>query len=548
MGGGRGDRGDRGDRNDRGGDRSFGGGNSGGDEDWSKSRRPPQRDEGRSGGGFGGGGGISFGGGGGSGFGGGGGNGDEAESEWRREPSSMGNKGFGGGGGGSFSSGGSSAGGSGGFSGGPVRREFSTVSERPKLIIDARSSSEPVVVTSPTTATVSTDTPKTSEPTVTAAESSEDKWNNVMGKFKSTASRTGLPPRAYEGGGGGDFGRPSSSRPSGDNYGGGGSRFGDRKPSDFSGGGSSFNRDSGSSFNRDSGSSFNRDSGSRFSGGGSDSRGGGGFSDRGGGGPYGDRGSGGYRGNEVSDPRFNFSSSSSGHHAPAPTTLPSLGPTPEEIKAAEDLKIAKAAKAAERAEAERKANEAKVAAKEAASVALAVAKSAAEVAAGAATEAFTTGLKGEALTNHISGMEVKPSGAALTAIVLSNLQDPLNTKWCRIAEYGSAIKCLVADDNALQLATLKAIQVHLHPLKFPKVLEKQKLTSVIAMLFMSLYNFEIIDPAGFALWSEDDDDSNGKIDAIVQTTSFFQFLQEEEDGEEEEEDDDEIDAPRPTIK
>ena len=525
MGGGRGDRGDRGDRNDRGGDRSFGGGNSGGDEDWSKSRRPPQRDEGRGGGGFGGGGGGSFGGGGGGGFGGGGGNGDEAESEWRREPPAMGNRSFGGGGGGSFSSGGSSAGGNGGFSGGPVRREFSTVSERPKLILEARSSSEPVA----TSAAAPSDTPKTSEPAATP-ESTEDKWNNVMGKFKSAASRTGLPPRAYEGGG--DFGRPSSSRPSGDNYGGGGSRFGDRKPSDFGSGG---------------GSSFNRDSGSRFSGGGGDSRGGGGFGDRGGG-SYGDRGSGGYRGNDVVDPRFNFSSSSSGHHAPAATILPSLGPTPEEIKAAEDLKAAKAAKAAERAEAERKANEAKAAAKEAANAALEVAKSAAEVAAGAATEAFTTGLKGEALTNHISGMEVKPSGAALTAVVLSNLQDPLSTKWCRMTEYGSAIKCLVADDNSLQLATLKAVQTHLHPLKFPKVMEKQKMTSVIAMLFMSLYNFEIIDPAGFALWSEDDDDSNGKIDAIVQTTSFFQYLQEEEDGDEEEEEDDEIDAPRSTIK
>ena len=66
---------------------------------------------------------------------------------------------------------------------------------------------------------------------------------------------------------------------------------------------------------------------------------------------------------------------------------------------------------------------------------------------------------------------------------------------------------------------------------------------------MSLYSHEIVDSAGFSIWSDHDDDTYGKIDAIVQTTSFFQFLQEEEEGNfEEEEEDDEIDAPRPTVK
>lgn len=519
MSGGRGDRMDRGDRNDRGGgdrgfssggDRGFGGG-GGGDDDW-KSRRPPLRDEGRGGGG-------SFGGGG---FGGGsnGGGGEDAESDWRRDPpsgGSRGNSGFGGSGG--FS------GASGGFAGPGLRREMPAVSERPRLKLDARSSPNTEAVVPAADTPVSNETSQSSE---SAPPSTEDKWNNVMGKFnKSSASRSTMPPRAADGGG--DFGRFASSRPGGDSFSGGGSRFGDRKPSDFSGGGSSFG---------------NRDSGSRFGGGDSNR-----YGDRGGS-SYGDRGGGGgYRGNDISDPRFNFSSSSSGHHDPAPLPLPSFAPTAEEIKAAEDLKKAKAAKQAERAESERKLNEAKAAAKEAANIALEVEKAAAEVAAGAAAEAFSTGLKGEELVQHINKMEVKPTGAALTAVVLSNLQDPVSMKWCRIAEYGAAMKNLIGGSSTLQLATLKAIQLHLFALKFPKVMDKQKMSSVMAMLFMSLYSNEIIDPAGFSLWAEDDDDSNGKIDAIVQTTNFFQFLTEEEDGDEEEEDDDnEIDAPRPTVK
>ena len=523
MGGGRGDRGDRGDRNDRGGDRGFASGGGGGDDDWSKSRRPPQREEGR-------GGGNSFGGG-------GGGGGEEAESDWRREPASGGSRGFSGGGGGGFSSNGGgsfSGGGSGGFSGAGLRREVPFAAERPKLKLDARSSSQPESTTSTADASAATEMTKSSESVASSVTPSSDpqadKWNNVMGKFKSSTLRSTLPPRAPDGQS--DFGRFSSARPSGgDGFGSGGSRFGDRKPSDFGGGGSSFG---------------NRDSGSRYGGG--DARGGSGFGDRGGS-SYGDRGSsGGYRGNDVVDPRFNFSPSSSSHHDSA-AALPSFGPTPEEIKAAEDLKKAKANKAAERAEVERKLNEAKTAAKEAAALALEAARGAAEIAAGAATEAYMTGLKGDALVSHIDAMAVKPSGAALIAVILSNLQDPVNIKWCRIAEYGAAIKNLVVGDSKLQLSALHAVQIHLHALKFPKVMDKQKMTSVIAMTFMSLYNFEIVDSAGFSLWADDDDDSSGKIDAIVQTTNFFQHLQEEENGDDEEEDDDdEIDAPRPTIK
>lgn len=431
--------------------------------------------------------------------------------------------------------GGFSGGGSGGFSGAGPRRDVPFASERPKLKLDARSSSQPEIVTSTTESSATNDVTKGIEAVALSAappsDPQADKWNNVLGKFKSSTQRSTLPPRAPEGQS--DFGRFSSARPTGgDGFGSGGSRFGDRKPSDFSGGGSSF---------------ASRDSGSRYGGG--DARGGSGFGDRGGS-SYGDRGSsGGYRGNDVVDPRFNFSPSSSSHHDSAASALPSFGPTAEEIKAAEDLKIAKANKAAERAEAERKINEAKTAAKEAAALALEVARGAAEIAAGAATEAFMTGLKGEALASHINAMEVKPSGAALIAVILSNLQDPVSIKWCRIAEFGAAIKSLVVGNSKLQLSALHAVQIHLHALKFPKVMDKQKMQSVIAMTFMSLYNFEIVDSAGFSLWADDDDDSSGKIDAIVQTTSFFQYLQEEENGDDEEEDDDdEIDAPRPTIK
>ena len=337
-----------------------------------------------------------------------------------------------------------------------------------------------------------------------------------MGSFNSRA-----PPRA-----------PESSR-GGDSFSGGNSRFSDRKPE----GGGDFGRG-----DRDRDSNFS----SRYGGGDSRSGGGSSFGERSGGGGF-------KPNNFVSDPRFNFSGSSSGGHGGDNSShsapLATLGPTAEELKALEDIKKAKAAKAAERAEAEQKVKDAKEAAKEAAAAALEKAISAAQVAVGAADEALKTGLKGEPLMAHIQGMEVKPSGAALAEVVLKSLSDPLSTKWVRPAEYGSAIKFLLGGDSKLQLALIRAIQIHLHGLKFPKVDDKGKKTSVIHLLFYSLYNFEIVDPAGFALWADDDDDSNGKTDAIVQTTSFYDYLREEEEGgDEEEEDDDEIDAPRPTVK
>lgn len=502
MGGGRGDRGDRGDRNDRNersGDRGFG---AGGEDDWSKSSRAPQREErGGQGGGFSNNGGNR------------GGGGGEAESEgaWGRGPSSGGSRGFSGGGGGERSQGGSGfsggdRGGGGGFMG---RREAPVAAERPehmRIKLDVRSVEPEVnkaqVGNSPALASADSE----------AAPSSDDKWNNVFGKSKSSASTRPAPPRA----------------PASDNFGGNDSRFGggDRERSDFSGGGG--------------GGSFGRDR---------DTRGGGG-------GSYGDRGSGGAGGyggrNEVSDPRFagKFGSSSSGGHGGDSTIkqspLPSFGPTPEEMKAADELKASKAAKAAERIETERKVKEAKEAAREAAKIVLEEIRVAATIAAQAATEAFITGLKGVALVNHIQGMEVKPSGAALTAVVLSNLEDPFSLKWCTKTEYGLAVRTMLGGDFKLQQATLHALQFHANTLKFPKIMVKEKKCSLIEMLFKHMYSHEIVDTAGFQMWAEDDDESNGKIDAIVQTTNFFQFLQEEEEGNggDEEEEDDEIDAPR----
>ena len=228
--------------------------------------------------------------------------------------------------------------------------------------------------------------------------------------------------------------------------------------------------------------------------------------------------------------------------------MPTLGPTPEELAAIEEAKIAKAAKAAERAEAERKAKEAKEAAKEAERVAQEEAKAAAVVAAGAAGEAYATGLKGEALVAHLKGMAVKPTGAALVAIVMSKLEEPTSLKWCAIVEYGAAIKSLVGDNAKAQAAALHAIQAHLNslPTKFPKVELKGKTRAVIEALFQLFYANEVVDTMGFFEWADDDDDSNGKLTAVVQTTSFMQFLREDEDGDEEGEegDDEEIDAPR----
>jgi hypothetical protein len=232
--------------------------------------------------------------------------------------------------------------------------------------------------------------------------------------------------------------------------------------------------------------------------------------------------------------------------------MPLLGPTPEEIKAAEEAKAAKAAKAAARAEAEQKAKEAKEAAEEAARIAKEQAAAAAVVAASAADEAYGSGKKGEALATHVSGMATKPTAAALAAVVLSKLEDGTSLKWCSLAEYGAALKAAAADDAKGQAALLHAVQKHLNglqPTKFPKTEIKGKPKAVVEAIFQLLYANEIVDPAGFYEWADDDDDTNGKVTAVVQTTSFFQFLREadEDGGDEEEEEDEEIDAPRPTV-
>jgi hypothetical protein len=220
----------------------------------------------------------------------------------------------------------------------------------------------------------------------------------------------------------------------------------------------------------------------------------------------------------------------------------------EASKAEEEKKAAKAAKAAERAEAERKAKEAKEAAAEQARAAAEAERAAFSVAAEAAAVAYATGKKGDALTEHVKGMEQKPSGAALVAEVLSKLSDPLSIKWTSKAEYGAVLKQLIAGDIKAQTATLFAIQAHYNAHKFPKIDVKGKATGIIEVVFKLLYSADIVEHAGLQAWADDDNEENGKLTAVVQTTSFFLLLNEEEDGDgEEEEEEEEIDAPRQTI-
>eukprot|EP00605_Chrysophyceae_sp_TOSAG23-4_P000448 GSChrysophyteH1.ASY1.ANO1.506.1 assembled CDS len=267
---------------------------------------------------------------------------------------------------------------------------------------------------------------------------------------------------------------------------------------------------------------------------------------------------------EVADPRFagKFGQSApprndarvdqDGFTTVGSAPLPTLGPTKDDIaREKESKEKEKAARKAAREAEEAKKKAEKEAAKAAKEAAAQAAKEAAAQAEVVAKEALDSGLKGDALAEHISGLQSKPTCAALLKCILGFVpEEEVNTlKWSLPEAYGTALKSLCKTTQQ-QVDTIYVCQQYCHDHKFPKIGPKK--SALIQLMFQVLYKYEIVDEYGFSKWRDDESDVAGRVDATVQTTPFMQILfqpEEDEEGsdDDEDEEEEEIDAPRETC-
>lgn len=217
----------------------------------------------------------------------------------------------------------------------------------------------------------------------------------------------------------------------------------------------------------------------------------------------------------------------------APLTLPG-----EDEAAAKARLEKKKREDAEKAAAEQKAAE------EAAATLAAAAKGAADQAAKAAAleskllEEFVSGSKlGEELQTWCSEQaSVLPTVEKLIFHLLSTTEcekpDP-ECGWAEPDNYGTALLSLVEDDAEAQMQVLWAIQKYCDTRGFPKTDDEY----LVQVMFRAMYKLDLTEPGAFDLWKDDESEENsrGKMKAVIQTMDWFTWLEEDDDEEEDEE-------------
>ena len=164
-----------------------------------------------------------------------------------------------------------------------------------------------------------------------------------------------------------------------------------------------------------------------------------------------------------------------------------------------------------------------------------------------AEELINTNLKGDEIKNYANEMSVKPTSASVVQAVLKR-QPTASILWLNDTEYGIVIKHLIRDTDD-KINVLFAVQGFCHGLKFPKIDVKGTPRNLIEVIFQVLFKKEIIDDSSFSAWAEDDRDSLGRVNAIVQTTNFIQLLTADDDEDDDEfEEEEDVDRPREIIK
>lgn len=156
--------------------------------------------------------------------------------------------------------------------------------------------------------------------------------------------------------------------------------------------------------------------------------------------------------------------------------------------------------------------------------------------------------RGPALTAFALGLfdhhGVAPTGTELLTALLPKIEiAKTKASWADPEEYGELLANLLytADVKTSQLSALYAIQNFMHSIEFPK--------GLIESVFMALYQNDILDEDAFIAYKYDlDDETPGKMKAIIQTTQWLTWLEtaaEEDEGDDEE--DYNLDDPTPVL-
>jgi len=217
----------------------------------------------------------------------------------------------------------------------------------------------------------------------------------------------------------------------------------------------------------------------------------------------------------------------------APLTLPG------ENEAAAKVRLEKK----RREEAEKTAAEQKAAEEVAATLATAEKEAADQAAKAAALESklieeFVSGSKlGEELQSWCSEQaSVLPTVEKLIFHLLSTNEcktpDPA-CHWSEPENYGTALLSLVEDDAEAQMQVLWAIQKYCDTQGFPKADDEY----LVQVMFRAMYKHDLAEPGAFDLWKDDESEENskGKMKAVIQTMDWYNWLEEDDDGEDDEE-------------
>lgn len=164
---------------------------------------------------------------------------------------------------------------------------------------------------------------------------------------------------------------------------------------------------------------------------------------------------------------------------------------------------------------------------------------------GVVDQLMNSGKRGEELTAYGKTLykdAVVPRGAKLVSAILFTTESAKrNVDWTNMEEFGDILASIVyvSDPETEQLKTLYAIQRYFHSISFPK--------GLLEAVFTALYQNDIMDEDAFIAYKHDiEDDTPGKMKAIIQTTEWLTMLEAtamEDDEEEDEEEEDYVHEP-----
>ena len=185
----------------------------------------------------------------------------------------------------------------------------------------------------------------------------------------------------------------------------------------------------------------------------------------------------------------------------------------------------------------------------AAAKATAAAKTVADTAVAEAFIAQALSKRGKELTKFATTFfaekeRTPPASLWIGAFLNSIPTAKTTTTWIAEEELGDVLAKFVLSSDAKtdQMRFLYAIQLFFHSISFPR--------GLIEKVFMALYQNDIVDEDAYMQYKYDvDDETPGKMKAIIQTTEWLSWLETaaEEDEDDEDEEEDDLLAPPMTL-